>query len=69
MKNLSLIDRLEDLVFGLRPLIIGLFIIITLVMGFGFEAVKDRWLSQQQWDDFLTGVHEVSPDQQDDDQA
>jgi predicted RND superfamily exporter protein len=39
MKNLSLIDRLEDLVFGLRPLIIGLFIIITLVMAFGLTKL------------------------------
>ena len=60
-------------VFGFHPsfaAIIALFWVLpTLLMGFGFEAVKDRWLSQQQWDDFLTSVREVSPDEQDDEQA
>ena len=60
-------------IFGFHPsfaAIIALFWVVpTLVMGFGFEAVKDRWLSQKQWDDFLTNVHEASPDQQDDEQA
>jgi hypothetical protein len=28
------------------------------MMGFGFEMVKDRWLSQERWDDFVRKVHE-----------
>ena len=28
-------------------------IVPTLLMGFGFEAVKDRWLSQERWDEFV----------------
>ena len=31
-------------------------IIPTLLMGFGFEAVKERWLSQRRWDDFIRQV-------------
>jgi hypothetical protein len=27
-------------------------------MGFGFEAMKDRWLSQERWDDFVRRVHD-----------
>ena len=30
-------------------------------MGFGFEAVKDRWLSQQRWDDYVSRVREAAP--------
>ena len=33
-------------------------VIPTLLMGFGFEAVKDRWLSQERWDDFVRKIHE-----------
>ncbi len=60
-------------VFGFHPsfaAIIALFWVLpTLLMGFGFEAVKDRWLSQERWDDFLTRVREASPDQQDDERT
>ena len=31
----NLLDRLENLIFGLRPLIVGIFVIITLIMGYG----------------------------------
>jgi predicted RND superfamily exporter protein len=31
----NLLDRLENLIFGLRPLIIGLFVLVTLLMGYG----------------------------------
>ncbi len=30
-----LLDHIEDLLFGARPLVIGLFVIITIIMGFG----------------------------------
>ena len=49
-------------ILGFHPsffAIIALFWIIpTLLMGFGFEAVRDRWLSQAQWDEFLRRAHE-----------
>ena len=49
-------------VLGFHPsffAIIALFWIIpTLLMGFGFEAIKDRWLSQERWDDYVRKVHE-----------
>ena len=48
-------------VLGFHPsfaAIIALFWVFpTLLMGFGFEAVRDRWLSQERWDDFLEQVH------------
>ena len=60
-------------VLGFHPsfaAIIALFWVFpTLLMGFGFEAVKDRWLSQERWDEFLRGIHDESPDQQDDEQT
>ena len=31
----NLLDRMENLIFGFRPLIVGLFVIITLIMGYG----------------------------------
>lgn len=47
-------------VFGFHPsfaaIVILFWIVPTLLMGFGFEAVKDRWLSQQRWDDFVRRV-------------
>jgi hypothetical protein len=50
-------------ILGFHPsfaAIIALFWVIpTLLMGFGFVAVKDRWLSQQRWDDFVRDVHEL----------
>ena len=49
-------------ILGFHPsfaAIIALFWVVpTLLMGFGFVAVKDRWLSQQRWDDFVRKVHE-----------
>ena len=59
-------------IFGFHPsfaAIIALFWVFpTLLMGFGFEAVKDRWLSQKRWDDFLEGIHDAASDEQDDEQ-
>lgn len=56
-------------ILGFHPsfaAIIALFWVVpTLLMGFGFVAVKDRWLSQQRWDDFVREVHEF--DTQDED--
>ena len=49
-------------VFGFHPsfaaIIVLFWIVPTLLMGFGFEAIKDRWLSQKRWDEFLRRVHE-----------
>ena len=54
--------RPDFTVFGFHPsfaAIVALYWVLpTLLMGFGFEAVKDRWLSQQRWDDFVRRVHE-----------
>ena len=62
----------EFTIFGFHPsfaaIVVLFWIFPTLLMGFGFEAVKDRWLSQERWDDFLAGIHEASPGQQDDEQ-
>lgn len=35
----ALLDRLEALVFAVRPLIIGLFVVMTLVMGYGLTRL------------------------------
>ena len=52
----------EFTVFGFHPsfaaIVVLFWIVPTLLMGFGFEAVKDRWLSQQRWDEFLRGAHD-----------
>lgn len=49
-------------ILGFHPsfaaIIILFWIAPTLLMGFGFEAVKDRWLSQERWDNFVRRVHE-----------
>jgi hypothetical protein len=29
-------------------------------MAFGFEAVKDRWLSRERWDHFADRISELS---------
>lgn len=54
-------------VLGFHPsffAIIALFWIVpTLLMGFGFEAVRDRWLSQERWDDFVRRIHEEAADE------
>ena len=31
----NLLDRIENFIFGFRPLIVGIFVIITLIMGYG----------------------------------
>ncbi len=50
-------------VFGFHPsfaaIVVLFWIVPTLLMGFGFEAVKDRWLSQERWDAFLRGAHDT----------
>lgn len=52
----------EFTVFGFHPsfaaIVVLFWIVPTLLMGFGFEAVKDRWLSQERWDEFLRGAHD-----------
>jgi len=40
-------------------------VVPTLLMGFGFEAVKDRWLSRQRWEDFVQRVNELSEKEKD----
>ena len=60
-------------VLGFHPsfaAIIALFWVFpTLLMGFGFEAVRDRWLSQERWDDFLEQVHEKNNENRPEDDA
>ncbi|MDJ0918292.1 MAG: hypothetical protein QNJ05_11050 [Woeseiaceae bacterium] len=52
----------EFTVFGFHPsfaaIVVLFWLVPTLLMGFGFEAVKDRWLSRERWDEFLKGAHE-----------
>ena len=36
----NLLDRLENLIFGNRPLIIAVFVIITLIMGYGLTNLR-----------------------------
>ena len=59
-------------IFGFHPsfaaIIVLFWVFPTLLMGFGFVAVKDRWLSQRRWDEFLSRVHEASSGEQDDGQ-
>ena len=49
-------------ILGFHPsfaaIIAFFWVLPTLLMGFGFEAVKDRWLSQERWDDFVRKIHE-----------
>lgn len=49
-------------ILGFHPsffAIITLFWIVpTLLMGFGFEMIRDRWLSQERWDAFVAGLRE-----------
>jgi len=56
-------------VFGFHPsfaaIILLFWIVPTLLMGFGFEAVKDRWLSKERWDDFLRRVHGTDDEYED----
>lgn len=54
-------------VFGFHPsfaaIIVLFWVVPTLLMSFGFEAVKDRWLSEQRWQDFVRRVHEMEEEQ------
>lgn len=54
-------------VLGFHPsfaaIIVLFWVVPTLLMGFGFEAVKDRWLSQQRWDAYVKGIHEPDPEE------
>lgn len=49
-------------ILGFHPsfaaIVVLFWVVPTLMMGFGFEMVKDRWLSQERWDDFVRKVHE-----------
>ena len=60
-------------ILGFHPsfaaIIVLFWVVPTLLMGFGFEAVKDRWLSQQRWDDFVRRIHEVSSEDADDEES
>jgi hypothetical protein len=60
--------RPDFTVFGFHPsfaaIIVLFWLLPTLLMGFGFRAVKDRWLSQERWDDFVRRVHQ--PENEDD---
>jgi hypothetical protein len=52
-------------ILGFHPsfaaIIVLFWLVPTLLMGFGFEAVKDRWLSKERWEDFVRRVHEPDP--------
>jgi len=60
-------------ILGFHPsfaaIIAFFWIIPTLLMGFGFEAVKDRWLSKERWEEFVRQVHEHESDQNDDEDS
>ena len=60
-------------ILGFHPsfaaIIVFFWVVPTLLMGFGFEAVKDRWLSQERWDDFVRRIHEVSSEDADDEES
>ena len=51
-------------VLGFHPsfaaIVAFFWVVPTLLMGFGFEAIKDRWLSRQQWDEFVHRIDELS---------
>ena len=65
--------RPDFTVLGFHPsfaAIVALYWVLpTLLMGFGFEAVKDRWLSQQRWDDFVRRIHELDGKSSDGEQS
>ena len=56
-------------VLGFHPsfaaIVVLFWLLPTLLMGFGFESVKDRWLSRDRWDDFVRRVKEVEADSPD----
>ena len=51
-------------ILGFHPsfaaIIVLFWILPTLLMGFGFELVKDRWLSREKWDHFVHSIDELS---------
>ena len=53
-------------VLGFHPsfaaIIVLFWIVPTLLMGFGFELVKDRWLSRERWEHFVQSISELSRD-------
>ena len=55
-------------ILGFHPsfaaIIVLFWVVPTLLMGFGFVVVKDRWLSQQRWDDFVRDVHKLNDEDQ-----
>jgi hypothetical protein len=59
--------RPDFTILGFHPsfaaIIAFYWIIPTLLMGFGFEAVKDRWLSEQRWKEYLRQVREEAGDE------
>jgi len=59
-------------ILGFHPsfaaIVVLFWVVPTLLMGFGFEAVKDRWLSQERWDDFVRRIHELA-DEDDDEEG
>ena len=63
----------EFTVFGFHPsfaaIVVLFWVVPTLLMGFGFEAVKDRWMSQERWDEFLRRAHETEPGDDGEDRA
>jgi len=56
-------------ILGFHPsfaaIVVLFWVVPTLLMGFGFEAVKDRWLSQERWDDFVRRIHELADEDDD----
>ena len=35
----NLLDRMENIIFGFRPLIVGIFVVVTLIMGYGLTSL------------------------------
>lgn len=56
-------------ILGFHPsfasIVVLFWIVPTLLMGFGFEAVKDRWLSRERWDEFVNRISELSAENND----
>lgn len=63
----------EFTVLGFHPsfaaIVVLFWVVPTLMMGFGFEMVKDRWLSQERWDEFLRRVHDTDKTNDGEDRA
>jgi len=58
-------------ILGFHPsfaaIVVLFWVVPTLLMGFGFEMVKDRWLSQERWDEFVRRVHEPMDEEEKED--